>query len=91
MVHTFDTAATCDDHVTTQVRRRRRAALRLPPVPETGLRDPLLERHNRDRKPSTFGLTPRELTAEARRLRACGWQPWEIEMTLRLPHIEDAR
>lgn len=80
-----------DQHVGAQVRHRRHAALRLPPLPGTGLRDPLLEQLERPREPSTFGLTDRELTCEARRLLSLGWEPWEIESTLLLPHLKDAR
>jgi hypothetical protein len=67
-----------------QIRRRKAAAADMRPL-ECGLRDPLLERADRPRAPCTFGLTPSELIAEARRLHRAGWQLWEIELTLALP------
>lgn len=58
----------------TQLRRRKEASLRLPPL-ETGHRDPF---ECEPPRTSDYGLTPQELRAEIRRCQQMGWQPWEI-------------
>jgi hypothetical protein len=72
------------DDLPAQIRRRKTAAAGMSRL-ECGLRDPLLERADGPRAPSTFGLTAPELIAEARRLHRAGWALWEIELTLALP------
>lgn len=68
-----------------QIARRREAALRLPPIGDAFIRDPLERNLDATRRPSTFGLGFGELIAEARRLRANGWAPWEIAEVLVRP------
>jgi hypothetical protein len=61
--------------------RRDEAAKRLPPYRDrTGLagRDPLVWEWSRE--PSTFGLQPDELVAEAGRVAAQGWTDLEIQL-----------
>lgn len=67
----------------TQIRRRYKAALRLPPL-ECGRRDPLEKEPCR--QPSDYGLTPEELRAEIRRCQEAGWQPWEIRARFMNPN-----
>ena len=68
------------------LRRRRDAALRLPPLEHLGVADPLDARTDPP-GPSTFGLTPTELVAEARRLRGQGWGCWEVRVRLVRPEL----
>ena len=73
-----------------QLRRRRDAALRCPPLDwrvarcgRSGLaaRDPLVPAQ-RAEGPSTYGLLPHELWAEVRRLRRAGWPVDEVRQVL---------
>ncbi|MFF3897925.1 hypothetical protein ACFYY3_33190 [Streptomyces sp. NPDC001812] len=71
--------------VPSELRRRYLASLRTPPLtcgcPHAFHRDPL----DCDTAPaghSDYGLTPRELWAEYRRLRAAGWTPGEVRRRL---------
>lgn len=66
--------------------RRRTAALRTPPLPCGQHRDPLLC-EAAPPAPSTYGLTPGELRAEADRLTARGWSVAEITARLDLRKV----
>ncbi|MFD3729993.1 hypothetical protein [Streptomyces sp. NPDC058632] len=73
--------------IPTQLRSRRAAGYRTPPLtcgcPYAFHRDPL----DCDAAPtghSDYGLTLRELWAEYRRLRAAGWTPGEVRRRLYL-------
>ena len=72
------------DNLAAQLDHRCVAALRLVPL-DDGRRDPELDLPERPRHPHDFGLSPRELTAEAYRLRRLGWLPWEIAARLVRP------
>ena len=72
-------------NIPAQPRRRRDAALRLPPL-DHGHRDPL-DRLTTPVGPATFGLTPAELVAEAHRLRAEGWSACEVAVRLARPEL----
>lgn len=63
------------DRVARGADRRRRRHLRAVPPPRRGLLDP----------PCSYGLTAAELRAERRRLRAAGWQRWELAAALLEP------
>jgi hypothetical protein len=91
---TAATAAKQLDHAQStaaaQLRRRRDAALRLPPLPwrvaqlgRSGLaaRDPLVPAQ-RTGGPSTYSLRPHEMRAEVARMRRDGWSPEEIRQRL---------
>ncbi|MGW7715176.1 hypothetical protein ACWGKK_12765 [Streptomyces chartreusis] len=77
--------------IVTQLRRRRHAAQRCAPL-DCGHRDPLdcipascgVPPDDEPKpEPSTFGLTPEQLRAEANRLVTDeGWQLWEIATRL---------
>lgn len=62
------------------LRRRRAAALRLPPL-EDGVRDPL-DRLARTGEPSTYDMTESQLRAYANRLIREGWALWEVRERL---------
>ncbi|WP_240135092.1 hypothetical protein [Streptomyces sp. MUM 178J] len=69
------------DSTAQQLRRRRTAAYRLPPL-DTGLRDPLDDAATLH-GPGTYGLDGEELRTEANRLALmCGWQLWEVRRRL---------
>ncbi|MDP9398303.1 MAG: hypothetical protein M3P96_11020 [Actinomycetota bacterium] len=72
-----------------QLRRRREAALRLPPHNKCRHSDPLDCLHAEVR-PSSYGLSPADLLAEGRRLRAQGWASWEISARLARPELVGA-
>lgn len=59
-----------DNQFALGLRRRACAARRIPPLPD-GVTDPWGERHLLD-GPGSFGLTPREIRTEARRLLDLG-------------------
>lgn len=70
-----------DDSVPQQIRRRRAAALRCPPL-DDGHRDPM-DRLARIDKPSTYGMTESQLRAYANHLVLNeGWSPWEVRQRL---------
>lgn len=63
------------------LRRRRAAALRLPPL-EDGVHDPL-DRLAQSGQPSTYGMTETELRRYANHLVLNeGWSPWEVRQRL---------
>jgi hypothetical protein len=64
--------------------RRRLAALRLPPL-DIGRRDPLVPPF--EWRPSSYGLTGRELAAEVARCRDRGWQGWEVRQVFVNPAV----
>ena len=76
------------DPIARQLRRRRAAALRCPPL-ESGHRDPL-DARCAPAGPGTFGLSAVELVAEARRLRGQGWDCWEVSVRLAQPELAGA-
>lgn len=70
-----------------QLRRRRVATSHLPML-ENGARDPWVDRYFLEHfldGPKTYGLTPREIYAEARRLQASGWSRTEVQCVLADP------
>ena len=69
-----------------QLNRRDVAAQRSEPLHDAR-RDPVLEEPVRPRRPCGYGLSGRELIAEAARLRALGWQPWELDEALTHPPV----
>jgi hypothetical protein len=64
--------------VAEQLRRRRNASYRLPPL-RNGARDPL-DRLASPSGPSDYGLDPFELAAEIDRRRMGGLAGWELEL-----------
>lgn len=62
------------------LRRRRAAALRLPPL-EDGVRDPL-DRLAQPGQPSTYGMTESQLRTYANHLIREGWALWEVRERL---------
>ncbi|MFD4975617.1 hypothetical protein [Streptomyces sp. NPDC058424] len=70
--------------IPTQLRHRHAAALRTPPLPCGAHRDPLLHQ-DAPPAPSSFGLSLRELFAEADRLSARGWSAAEVAERLAVP------
>jgi hypothetical protein len=78
---TFVKAADPNDNTisvaeTAQLRRRRAASWRCPPLPN-GSRDPLGHADGR-RTPCNYSLTRAELLEEVERCRAAGWAGWEL-------------
>jgi hypothetical protein len=77
-----------NDTITLPLDRRRQAALRLAALDhrlgdDLTRRDPLSATYVRS--PQTWGMSPSESVAHARRLRSSGWSPWEIRAVLVVP------
>jgi hypothetical protein len=75
--------------IVTDLRRRREAALRLPPLPD-GRRDPLDAAAPRFGSPSTYSLPARDLGRHIRQLRRQGWQSWEVRVRFGFGTATDA-
>ncbi|MFI9466811.1 hypothetical protein ACIHBQ_04970 [Streptomyces sp. NPDC052492] len=75
--------------VPAQLRRRHAAAARTAPLPCGTHRDPELH-EVAPAAPSTYGLTARELRAEADRLTARGWSVAEVAARLNLRKVATA-
>jgi hypothetical protein len=74
------------DSIGEQLRRRRAASYRVPPLDHSGLRDPL-ETPCRQREPSSFGLSEIELRAEIARCQRAGWTAEEIRVRFVNPRM----
>ncbi|MFI1422749.1 hypothetical protein ACH4VX_33225 [Streptomyces sp. NPDC020731] len=75
--------------VPSELRRRHAAAARTAPLPCGAHRDPELH-EVAPAAPSTYGLTPGELRAEADRLTARGWSVAEVAARLNLREVAPA-
>lgn len=64
--------------ISAQLRIRRAAAWRLPPLPD-GRRDPLDPPDTLGSRPSCYGLSRAGLAFERSRCRELGWQEWELQ------------